>query len=87
MCSITRAPILIRRSRIVANWQLANGLVRGCAHAMHQPERGSMENEPHLIGGRVVTRHAIRRQVRFVQLDQVLHLPALAIDVLVKVLR
>jgi hypothetical protein len=27
MCSITRAPILIRRSRMVANSQLASGLV------------------------------------------------------------
>src|SRR5436190_20615447 len=54
---------------------------------MHQPERGGVEDEPHLIGGRAVTRHAIRRQLRLVQLDQVLHLPALAIDVLVKVPR
>src|SRR5258705_6373277 len=54
---------------------------------MHQPEGGGVEDEPHLIGGCVVTRHAIRCQLRFVQLDQVLHLPALAIDILVKVLR
>ncbi len=57
------------------------------AHTMHQPEGGGVEDEPHLIGGRAVTRHAIRRQLRLVQLDQVLHLPALAIDVLIKVLR
>ena len=57
------------------------------AHAMHQPECGGVKNKAHLIGGRAVTRHPIRRQLRFVQLDQVLHLPALAIDVLVKVLR
>jgi hypothetical protein len=31
MCSITRAPILIRRFRIVANSALASGLVRGIA--------------------------------------------------------
>ena len=31
MCSITRAPILIRRSRTVANSQPASGLVRGIA--------------------------------------------------------
>jgi len=42
------------------------------AHAMHQPECGGVEDEPHLIGGRAVTRHAIRRQLRLVQLDQVL---------------
>jgi hypothetical protein len=29
------------------------------AHAMHQPERGGVENEPYLIGRRAVTRHAI----------------------------
>ena len=52
------------------------------AHAVHQPERGSMENEPHLIGRRAVARHPIRRQLSFVQLDQVLHLAALAIDVI-----
>src|SRR3954454_4642971 len=57
------------------------------AHAMHQPERGGVEGEPHLIGGRALTRHAIRRQLRLVQLDQVLHLPALAMDVLIKLLR
>jgi len=31
MCSITRAPILIRRSRMVANSQPASGLLRGMA--------------------------------------------------------
>ena len=88
-CSITRAPILTRRSLMVANSHLASGFAprdRG-AHAMHQPERGGVEDEPHLIGGRAVTRHAIRRQLRLVQLDQVLHLPALAIDGLVKMPR
>ena len=57
---------------MVANSHLASGFAlrdRG-AHAMHQPERGGVENEPHLIGGRAVTRHAIRRQLRLVQLDQ-----------------
>ena len=54
---------------------------------MHQPERSGIEDQPHLIGGRAVTRHAIRRQLRLVQLDQVLHLPTLAIDMLIKVLR
>jgi hypothetical protein len=58
----------------------------GSAHAMHQPERGGVKNEPHLIGGGAVARHAIGRQLRLVQFDQVLHLPALAIDVLVEVL-
>ena len=57
ICSITRAPILIRRSRIVANSAPASGLVardRG-AHAVHQPERSSVKNEPYLIGDRAVT--------------------------------
>jgi hypothetical protein len=56
------------------------------AHAMHQRERSGVESEPHLISGRAVTRHAIRRQLCFVQLDQVLHPPALAVDVLGEVL-
>jgi hypothetical protein len=37
---------------------------------MHQPERGGVEDEPHLICGGAVTRHAVRRQLRLVQLDQ-----------------
>jgi RNase P protein component len=35
---------------------------------VHQPERGGVEDEAHLIGGRAVTRHAIRRQLRLVHL-------------------
>ena len=57
------------------------------AHAVHQPERGGVQNEPHLVGGGAVTRHAVRCQLCLVQLDQVLHLPALAVDVFVKVAR
>jgi hypothetical protein len=30
-------------------------LRNGGAHAMHQPERGGVESEPHLIGRRAVT--------------------------------
>src|SRR6516164_9666310 len=63
------------------------GLGDGGAHAMHKPERGGVQNKPHLIGGRVMARHAVREELRLVQFDQVLHLPALAIDVLVKMLR
>jgi hypothetical protein len=39
----------------------------GGAHTMHQPERGGVEDEPHLIGGRAVTRHAIRTCNEFVR--------------------
>jgi hypothetical protein len=39
--SITRAPILIRRSRIVANSALASELVG--SHALHKPERRGVE--------------------------------------------
>jgi hypothetical protein len=56
------------------------------AHGMHQPERSGVKNEPDLICGRAVARHAVRGELRLVQFDQVLHLPALAIDVLVKML-
>src|ERR1700730_19473483 len=34
-----------------------------------------------------MTRHAVRRQLRLMKLDQVFHLPALAVNVLVKMLR
>ena len=46
-----------------------------------------MENEPHLIGRRAVARHAVGGELRPMQLDQVLHLPVLAVDVFVEVLR
>ena len=36
----------------------------GVAHGEHQPERGSVKHEPHLIGRRAVTRHAVRRHLR-----------------------
>ena len=46
--------------------------LRDCgAHAMHQPERGGVEDEAYLIGGRAVARHAVRAELRLVQLDQV----------------
>jgi hypothetical protein len=51
------------------------GLRDGSPHAMHQPERGGMEDEPHLIGGRAMARHAVRGELCLVQLDQVLRLP------------
>jgi hypothetical protein len=40
----------------------------GGAHAMQQPERRGMEDEPHLIGGGAVTRHTIRGELRLVHL-------------------
>jgi hypothetical protein len=39
-----------------------------------------VEDEPHLTGGRVMARHAVREELRLVQFDQVLNLPALAIE-------
>src|SRR5262252_7707763 len=47
------------------------GLRDGGAHAMHQPEGRGVEDEPHLIGGRVMARHAVREELRLVQFDQV----------------
>ena len=35
------------------------GLGDSGAHAMHKPERGGVQNKPHLIGRRAVARHAI----------------------------
>ena len=63
MCSITRADLdqaLSDRRELAAGERISRR-DRG-AHAVHQPERGGVEDEPHLIGGRAVTRHAIRRQ-------------------------
>ena len=73
---------------MVANSAVASGLV--CGMAARTPcisQNAAVQDEPYLVGGCAVTRHAIRCQLRLVQLDQVFHLPALAIDGLVKVLR
>ena len=43
------------------------GLGDGGAHAMHKPERRGVEDEPYLIGGRVMARHAVREELRLVQ--------------------
>jgi hypothetical protein len=40
------------------------GLGDGGAHAMHKPERRGVEDEPYLIGGRVMARHAVREGKR-----------------------
>ena len=37
----------------------------------HQPIGGGMQNEPHLIGERRSTGSAVRRQLAFVQFDQI----------------
>src|SRR4029453_936565 len=77
--------ILIRRSRMVANLPLASGFALGIeARTPCISQNAAVWS---MIGGRAVTGHAIGRQLRLVQLDQVLHLPALAIDVLIKMLR
>ena len=57
MSSITCAPISIKRSRSVAN----SAVIRRnrAAHTAHQPERGSVKNQPHLVGDGAVTRHSI----------------------------
>ena len=58
-------------------------LRNGRAHGMHQPERRGVQHEAYLIGRRALTRGAIGRELGFVQLDQVFHLPTLAINLLV----
>jgi hypothetical protein len=62
-------------------------LLNSVAHGEHQPVGRGVEREPHLIGRRPVTRYAVRRKLRFAQLDPVLCLPALAVDVFIKTLR
>ena len=46
----------------------------------HQPIGGGMQNKPHLIGERRTTGSAVRRQLAFVQFDQIFHLSARAIE-------
>jgi hypothetical protein len=62
MCSITRTNLdqALSGGRELGAGERAPPRDRG-AHSVHQPERSSMQNEPHLIGGRAVARHAIRR--------------------------
>ena len=43
------------------------------AHAMHQPERGGVKNQAHLIGVRAVTGHAVRCQLRLCSLIRFSH--------------
>jgi hypothetical protein len=43
-----------RGVRLVERFQYLEDRLLNRAHAMHQPERGGVENKPHLIGGRAV---------------------------------
>jgi hypothetical protein len=54
-CSITRANLdqAVSDRRELGAGERARWRDRG-PHAVHQPERGSVENEPHLIGSRAV---------------------------------
>ena len=54
------------------------------AHGQHQPIGGGVQQEPNLIGDSGTAGRAIRRELRLVQLDQVLRLSACAIQALVK---
>ena len=59
-------------------------LWRSGPQAMHQPIGGRVEDEAELVGLGVVAGGAIRGEMGLVGLDQILHLPAHAIDVLVE---
>jgi hypothetical protein len=56
-------------------------------HGVHQPERRRRQHQPDLIGDGRRARCAVRRQLRFVQLDQVFRLPTLAVGTFVEPLR
>jgi hypothetical protein len=62
------------------------GTLLPSAEAASCPQLAEGDRGP-LNARRTKSLQSIRRQLRFVQLDQVLHLAALAIDVLVEVLR
>ena len=53
----------------------------------HHPISSGMHHQPELVGGRLGARGAIGGEVKLVRLDQVLGLPARAVDVLVEMLR
>ena len=53
VCSITRSDLdeaLTYRCELSLGQRA--GLRDGGAHAIHKPERGGVQNKPHLIGGR-----------------------------------
>ena len=56
------------------------GFGDGVAQFQHQPIGGGVQNEPHLIGERRAAGGSIRRQLALVQLDQIFHLAARAIE-------
>ena len=53
----------------------------GVAHGEHQPVGGGVQDEPHLVGGGVPAGCAVGGKLGLVQLDQVLCLPAGAVQV------
>ena len=83
--SMTRAAILISRSRKVANSALARsrGFGNGVADGEHQPISGGVQHEADLIGDGGTAGRAIGSELRLVQLDQVLGLAARAIEAVV----
>jgi len=56
----------------------------GGADPVHEPERGRGQHQADLVGDRGMARGAVGRELRLVQLDQVLRLAPLAVDALVK---
>ena len=56
------------------------GFGDGVTQFEHQPIGGGVQNEAYLIGERLPTGCAIRRQLALVQFDQIFHLAARAIE-------
>ena len=56
----------------------------GVAHGQHQPIGSGVQDQPNLIGDGGTAGRAIRRELRLVQLDQVLRLSACAIQAFVE---
>jgi hypothetical protein len=57
---------------------------RQAAQAQHQPVGSGVEQQAELVGGRLAARGAVGGEVELVRLDQVLGLPACAIDLVVE---
>ena len=63
------------------------GFGDGVPHREHKPVGGGVQDQPHLIGSGRAAGGAVAFELGFVQLDEVLGLPALAVELCIKPFR
>lgn len=87
--SMTRAAILRRRTRIVANSAVASAALfrDGLLYAPHQPAGSGVQDKAHLVRVGRPARGPVTGKLVLVQLDQVLGIAPRAVINLVQVLR